>query len=181
MATGQLLPQPPPTRDIDPDAAIRTIVEGTAAATGRDFFRALVESLAAAFDTYGAWVTEYLPHTRRLRALAFRLGDEWLDGFEQPLDGTPCQQVIDGKSQVHIPDHLLQLYPDDAEVRELGVVSYLGVPLLDAAGCVLGHLAVLDRRPLHPDPRLMAVFQIFAARAAAEHQRLAAEARVRDR
>jgi PAS domain S-box-containing protein len=57
----------------------------------------------------------------------------------------------------------------------------MGVPLLDVDGSVLGHLAVLDRRPMPADPRAEALFSIFAARATAEVQRLRAEAAVRER
>jgi hypothetical protein len=32
--------------------------------------------------THGAWVTEYLPEVERLRALAFMLGDQWIEDFE---------------------------------------------------------------------------------------------------
>lgn len=60
-------------------------------------------------------------------------------------------------------------------------VSYLGVPLMDPAGTVLGHLAVLDSRPMPKEPRLISLFQFFANRAAAEHQRLRAEAATRGR
>jgi len=60
-------------------------------------------------------------------------------------------------------------------------VSYLGVPLMDPAGTDLGHLAVLDSRPMPKEPRLISLFQIFANRAAAEHQRLRAEAATRER
>jgi hypothetical protein len=50
------------------DAAIRAILEGTAAETGERFFAALVKSLAEALGVPGAWVTEYLRDARRLRA-----------------------------------------------------------------------------------------------------------------
>jgi PAS domain S-box-containing protein len=42
-------------------------------------------------------------------------------------------------------------------------------------------MAVIDRRPIPEEPRVYAIFQIFAARAAAELQRLRAEAEVRER
>src|SRR6185369_4949670 len=48
-------------------------------------------------------------------------------------------------------------------------------------GKILGHLAVLDLRPMPPQPRAQALFRIFAARAAAELRRLRAEAQVRER
>jgi PAS domain S-box-containing protein len=57
----------------------------------------------------------------------------------------------------------------------------MGMPLLDLDSKILGHLAVLDLRPMPHEPRTQALFQIFAARAAAELRRLRAEAQVRER
>jgi PAS domain S-box-containing protein len=172
---------PPPLHGLDESAALRSIVEGTATHTGSDFFATLVENLARVMNTHGAWVTEYLPESRRLRALAFWLGGEWVRDFEHAIDGTPCAEVVDGRRFVHIPDNVIDLYPEDDPGREAGAVSYMGVPLLDVDGTVVGHLAVLDRRPMPSEPRAAALFRIFAARATAEVQRLRAEARVRER
>ena len=58
-----------PLAGLNEEAALRTLLEGTAAETGTRFFAALVENLAKALGTHGAWVTEYFPQTRRLRAL----------------------------------------------------------------------------------------------------------------
>ncbi len=166
---------------IGDEAALRLVIEGTASETGTDFFRALVKNLAAVMGTAGAWVTEYLPDARRLRAPAFWLNGSFLDGYETPIDGTPCQAVVEGKRLVHIPDRILDLYPDEPDLKPLNAVSYLGVPLLDADGAVMGHLAVLDTKPLPPEPRLISLFEIFAARAAAEQRRLKIERQVRER
>jgi PAS domain S-box-containing protein len=171
----------PPLHDIDVDAALRTILEGTATETGEQFFKALVKSLASALNTHGAWVTEYFPEYRRLKALAFWMGEQWLDGWEMVVDGTPCERVIDQRCLIHIPDNLLNIYWDDPDVKTVGAASYMGMPLLDVDGKILGHLAILDKRPMPPEPRAQALFQIFAARAAAELRRLRAEAQVRER
>jgi PAS domain S-box-containing protein len=171
----------PPLQDIDVDAALRTILEGTATETGEQFFKALVKSLAAALNTHGAWVTEYFPESRRLRALAFWMGEQWLDGWEMVVDGTPCERVIDQRCLIHIPDNLLNIYWDDPDVKAVGAASYMGMPLLDLDGKILGHLAILDKRPMPPEPRTQTLFQIFAARAAAELRRLRAESQVRER
>jgi PAS domain S-box-containing protein len=166
----------------DPDqaAALRSLVEGTATETGERFFAALVENLARALRTHGAWVTEYVAERRLLRGLAFWLGGRWVEGYEHSVDGTPCQAVIEGRRLVHYPDRILEIYPDVPELQAIGAVSYLGVPLLDLDGKVLGHLAVLDTRPMPKDPQILALFRIFAARAAAELQRLRAESEVRE-
>ena len=171
----------PPLQDIDVDAALRTILEGTATETGEQFFKALVKKLAAALNTHGAWVTEYFPESRRLKALAFWMGEQWLEGWEMVVDGTPCERVIDERCLIHIPDNLVEIYGNDPDVQAVGAASYMGMPLLDLNGAILGHLAVLDLRPMPHEPRAQVLFQIFAARAAAELRRLRVEAQVRER
>lgn len=47
-----------PLRDLDEKAALRTILDGTSTETGKRFFQALVQNLAKALKTHGAWVTE---------------------------------------------------------------------------------------------------------------------------
>jgi PAS domain S-box-containing protein len=171
----------PPLSGLDENTALRSIVEGTATETGARFFAALVESLARVLNTHGAWVTEYVPETRRLRALAFWLGGKLVEDFEHAIDGTPCEVVVEARRFVHIPDNVLVLYPNDEPGIAAGAVSYMGVPLLNVDGSVLGHLAVLDRRPMPAEPRAEALFRIFAARATAEVRRLHAERELRER
>jgi PAS domain S-box-containing protein len=163
----------------DENAALRSILEGTASETGERFFTALVQHLAAALSTQGAWVTEYLEESRRLRSLAFWLGGEFRTNAEYDIGGTPCGKVIEDSTLVHFENHLADLFPDEGDLKDMGAVSYLGVPLKDLQGRILGHLAVVDSRPMPAEPRVLTVFQIFAARAAAELQRLRAESEVR--
>ena len=170
-----------PLAGLDEGVALRRILEGTADETGERFFAALVENLAKALSTHGAWVTEYLQESRRLRALAFWMDGQWVQDYEVDIAGTPCEQVIDTADLVHFPDRLLELYPKNFDIKAIGAVSYLGMPLKDTDGRILGHLAVIDRRPIPEEPRVLALFNIFAARATAEMRRLRAEKQVRER
>jgi PAS domain S-box-containing protein len=170
-----------PLHDVDEDVALRALVEGTASATGERFFAALVLNLARALNTNGAWVTEYLQEANRLRALAFWMDGNWVEGYEVDITGTPCEAVIRQADLVHFPDRLLELYPHDPDITGGGFVSYMGVPLKDFDGRILGHMAVIDRRPMPQVPRAQALFQIFSVRAAAELQRKNAETKLRER
>ncbi len=165
--------QTPP--DLEDEGALQTILEGTGAGTGEGFFKALAQNLARALKAHGAWVTEYLPESRKLRALAFFINGEWVEGHEYALDGTPCGAVIENSALIHFPDRLAEQYPSDPHVSNSSAVSYMGVPLLDTDGGILGHLAVIDRRPMPKQPKVLAIFRIFAARAAADLRRLRAE------
>jgi PAS domain S-box-containing protein len=161
------------------DAALRLVVEGTVSETGGDFFRALVRNLAQALGTTGAWVTEYLPQEKKLRALAMWLEGEFIESYEYFIAGTPCCQVVEDRTLIHIPERLIELFPQDGDLVPLNAVSYLGMPLVDTDGSVMGHISVLDSKPMPRDPRAISLFQIFATRAAAEHRRLKMEQEVR--
>lgn len=168
-----------PLRIRDENETLRAILQGTATHTGERFFESLVENLSRTLGTYSAWVTEYLPATRQLRSLAF-----WVDGRLEPnfvvdIEGTPCAAVVQTTDLVHYPDNIVEIYPQSDTVRDFKAASYMGAPLLDPQGRVIGNLAVLDRRPMPAEQRAVAIFKVFANRAAAELQREKAERALR--
>jgi PAS domain S-box-containing protein len=126
-------------------------------------------------------VTEWLPDQRRLRALSFWVGDGYFGDFEYAIADTPCAPVIDERRLFLVPERVIELYAHDPSLETLGAVSYMGVPLLDTDGSILGHLAILDDKPMSEDQRALAVFHIFANRAAAELRRLRRDRDLRDR
>jgi formate hydrogenlyase transcriptional activator len=159
-------------------AALRSIVEGTATATGDEFFQALVENLAAAMNTRFAFVAEFLGGIRAA-TLAYWENGKLLPRVEWDLPGTPCEDVVFG-TLCHHPTGVARKFPKDEYMVQMKIESYLGVPLRDMAGNTLGHLAVFDDRPMPPEPRKLFIFRIFAARAAAELMRLNAEKQLRE-
>ena len=138
-------------QDLDVDQALGLIVEGTAAETGTRFYDALVQSLAATLNTTGAWVTEYVEELERLRAISFWINGEWITDYEYDLPGTPCALVIKESRLVHVPDNVSQLFPNDPDLKSFGAVSYMGFPLLDDNGRVLGHVAVSTQNHCPPN------------------------------
>ena len=167
--------------EIEADVALKAVLEGTVRATGAHFFEALVRNLATTLNVYGAWVSEYLPEKHRFRAIALWLGGEMLNNYEMEIVGSPCEVVFHELKLVHFAEEVQDLFGTYEAVRNMGAVSYMGVPLLDVDNNIMGHMAVMDRNPMPAQPRLKAMFEIFAARAAAELQRLRAETEVQAR
>src|SRR6516162_9080491 len=161
--------EPVPPADPAEVAALRAIVEGTARHTGDEFFRSLVRNLSAATGVASTFVAEFAGSNTRVRSIAYWTDGAFIENVEWDLAGTPCEDVVKG-NLCHHPTGVTGKFPDDKGLA--GTESYLGVPLRDAAGHVLGHLAVYDSKPMPPEPRLLFTFQIFAARAAAELDRL---------
>ncbi len=168
---------------------LRSIVAGTVSVTGVDFFRSLVRSLAQALGVRYAFISECMdaPPTRG-RSFAFWQGNEFGEEFEYTFHGTPCERILGSKSYQCFPAQIQALFPEEKdELEAMAAQSYAGIPLLTSTGELLGHLAVLDDKPMASDDvphhtlreRDRAILEIFAARAAAEMERLQVEDELR--
>jgi PAS domain S-box-containing protein len=165
----------------DDHVALRAIVEGTATETGEGFFKALVEALGNALGTIGAWVATFDAESTRLRTVSLKLRGRFVDNLAYDVMGTPCQVAIDERRIVHFPERVVELFNHHPMLVAEGAVSYMGVPLIDSHGTVIGQLAVLDDKPMPAVPEVSDLFRIFASRATAELERMAADRAVRER
>ena len=155
------------------EETFRAIVVGTASATGTDFFPSLVRHMAAALNARFAFITA-CDDGKRAKSLAFWNRDHFGDNFEFDIADTPCMKVLHGEV-CHYREGLQQLFPKDTGLADWGAESYLGVPMLDTGGRVIGHIAILDTSPMDRNERAIDLVKIFAARAAAELKRQRAE------
>jgi transcriptional regulator with GAF, ATPase, and Fis domain len=156
---------------------LRLLAAGTAAASGDEFFRSLAKHAALTLGARYAFVAESLSALES-RSLAYWEGSGFGEGFSYRFPGTPCQRVAEG----HVCStrtQLRELYPEDLWLQQIGVDSYVGVPMTTADGRVLGHLAVLHSEPMEPSPEQLTVLQIFAARGCAELERVQTERALR--
>ena len=159
---------------------LRAIETGMAAAIGGDFFRTLVRNLAQALQVRYAFVAECLAEPgitcsrKRVRSRAFWNSGEFGADFEYDVPGTPCAAVLDGEVCHHASD-VQSRFPADTGLVDMGAVSYLGLPLTASDGAVVGHLAILDTKPMNRPELALSVMRLSAGRAGAELERLRAE------
>jgi Nif-specific regulatory protein len=160
------------------ERTLKEIVEGTAPVTGSDFFYSMVQHLAQAIPVKYALVTECADLQKtRARTLAFWNGKAFAENFEYDVKDTTCEKVYQGEVSFYAAE-LQKLFPLETALVDLGAESYIGLPMYSTSGEFIGHLAVLDDRPMN-EPRGMDVLKIFAARAAAELERQKAELELR--
>jgi PAS domain S-box-containing protein len=167
-------PEPHPSAPGDELALVLRLVQETARATGESFFQSVVRNLSGALGVAYAFVAEFAGSPDRVRTLAFWGRGALQENVEYELAGTPCEEVTRGERCHHVAG-LQRAFPRDTMLVDIGAEGYLGVPLLGRGGEVLGHLAVLHTGPMPLDARRLAIFEIFAARGAAELERLRLE------
>jgi PAS domain S-box-containing protein len=163
------------TRDISDrkrsEESLQALVAGTASVTGEEFFPALVRHLVNALGVGYALVAEKLDQQPdRVVSLAFWEIDRLGENFEYELANTPCELVYEDEVRC-FAHNLQQLFPQSQDVMAMKLESYLGMPILDTSGNVIGHLCVFDTKPILQQEYAQAILKIFAARATAELQR----------
>jgi signal transduction histidine kinase len=154
----------------------RSIIEGTSASTGEDFFRSLVRSLTKALEADFALVGELAPDRNSIRTLAICADGQLIENSVQDLRGTLSANVVDANASRYAVG-IERLLPGNGRP---GRLTYLGARLMDESGETLGVISVLHRHPLAnnvTDPQSM--LKVFAARASAELTRLRAERALR--
>jgi len=128
---------------------LRTVAEGTAGAVGDEFLRGLVRHVALAFDAKFAFVAEADdPTGQHVRVVSGWYAGGWMDEpFEYDTGGKPCALVVE-RAVVAFPEALTTRFPAAKPAIDMGLESYLAICLRAADGTHLGHVAVMDARPM---------------------------------
>ncbi len=148
---------------------MRQVQEEIARNRGEEFFPGLVRAIAETLGVKYALVSECTDRRReRVRALAYWAAGAPAPEFEYDVANTTCERVIREAKTTYFATDVQQLFPEESALAAMDACSYLGTPLIDASGGVIGHLFVIHDSPL-PNPDVArSVLTVTAARAAAE-------------
>ena len=143
--------------------------------TGEAFFRACVKSLALFLEVRYVAIAE-VKNNETVQTLAFWKGEDFRENLEYNLAGTPCANILAGNQICRYPHSIQSLFPEDPLLCVLEAESYVGIPILDPQGNLLGLIAVIDTKPIEQELKIQtSILEIFAARAGAEMERIQAE------
>lgn len=101
-----------------------------------------------------------------------------LENFSYELRGTPCLNVYSGKRVCIHEKAVASLFPDDKLLTDMGVQCYIGAPILNKDGALLGLIVLLDDKELKDVDTLSALCEFFAARISGEFLRMEGESRL---
>ncbi|MGK7888040.1 MAG: response regulator [Leptolyngbyaceae cyanobacterium] len=150
------------------ETQLQKLIEGTAAATGQDFFPVLAQHLAEALDVSYAIVAELVDG--QLQTLAVWGMDPFSPLCPPSVQETPCLRSLQ-EGMFSCESGVQQLFPRDTGLVVLSVDSYLGIALHNSQGEAIGNLCILDQQPIRAPQRAEQILRVFAARAAAELER----------
>ncbi|MEM7115769.1 MAG: GAF domain-containing sensor histidine kinase, partial [Chloroflexota bacterium] len=107
----------------------------------------------------------------RVKTLAFWLDHMWVDETSYDLDSAPCAQVIEQESLCY-REGLTAVYPFYCQQLGVHAEHYIGLPLKTAAGQTVGHITLLDDRPISLPAAEWMIWSAILARAGIELERM---------
>jgi signal transduction histidine kinase/ActR/RegA family two-component response regulator len=135
---------------------------------GEDFLHVLVEDLQRRLDVAFVFLGDLVgPDWERITTIAIAGRAGLLPNITYDLAGTPCERVASGEVCVH-PSGVLGLYPHDKLAHEMGMDSYVGSPLCDEHGRIVGMIGASDTRPIESPETALGVLLEYATRIAGE-------------
>ena len=137
----------------------------------RHFFNLCLTELTHLFSAKYAFIGLFSNEDKsRIKTYVIWAGDRFIENFEYALEGTPCQDVLNLEVEL-IDSNAAGKYPRDAMLRQMGIESYFGAPLISPDGVMMGLVSVMHTAAMTPAPHFRAILQIFANRIALEIQR----------
>ena len=113
-------------------------------------------------------------HSNDVRTLTICQEGKLVENFSYNLEGTPCEKVVRNGYCFH-PTGVQQAFPRDTMLSDMGIDSYMGIPLFSSAGQPLGLVSLLNDKPFPFPDQAKTILEIIAARSGAELERMQAE------
>jgi len=150
---------------------LRKIAEGVSASTSEDFLRSLARHLSEVLEIDFVFVGLLAGDNHdRVKTVVALMDGEIVENFEYDIENTPCESVMK-LGVISCASGVQSRFPRDRQLVEMGVESYLGMALRDAAGQAFGLVSVMDRAVMKNIETHESLLQIFTSRAAAEMER----------
>ena len=161
------------------EAALNTLVKSMVGTTGVDSLHTITENVASWLGADCVLLSEVLPDRKQLVARSMILDGNRVTAFSCSLPGTPCNAVTE-QGFLFYGDNLGQLFPAAEAVADHGFKAYIGTPLRDSAGNVVGVLSAFFRTAQKSTAGYREILDIMAVKAAAEIERSRIEQTLRE-
>jgi GAF domain-containing protein len=90
--------------------------------------------------------------------------EPWLSRREAPLSHSFCQHAVAAREPLIVDDARRHpILKDNLAIRDMNIVAYAGVPLIDSDGHALGTLCTIDDRPRQWSPHQVELLKDIAA------------------
>lgn len=154
------------------------LTERTSRYSGQKFFNELTKYLARKLSMSYCFIAKVNEKDHSAEVLSIYSHDKKLKNFSYNLKNTPCEKCLDSNSPFIIQNKALEKFPKDKALSDLGISTYLGIPITDIEKNRLGILVLMDEKPQPYTGGLSGLLAVLSDRVGAELSRLNFENRL---
>jgi len=152
------------------EAILRNIIEGVSNNYGKQFFDVITLKMHEVIGADFTFIARLDHDAYESRTISLVANGAIVDNIVYSLKDTPCANVADNSVCMY-PDDITHLFPSDQLLIDMGIKGYIGTPLIDSNGNVMGLTVALYQHPIQNPEFTETVFQIFNGRISAEIER----------
>ncbi|WP_241242246.1 ATP-binding protein [Thalassotalea sp. G2M2-11] len=146
---------------------------------GSDFFNSLTWQLHQLIGADYTFIAR-VDLSRRISSTISLVAEHKIaENIEYSLDNTPCANVTDDDVCIY-PEDITHLFPNDQMLIDLAIEGYVGTPLHDSSGKVMGLIVALYKNKIEYPNVISDLFELFAGRISAEIERSEKEKQLRE-
>lgn len=152
------------------DKVLPSIIKSLKTSYGKDFFNSLTLQLDLAIGADYTFIAKVDKTHHISRTICLASGGQILDNIEYALQNTPCADVSGDKICIY-PQNVCNAYPHDQLLIDMKIEGYVGVPLHDSTGEVIGIVVALYEEEITDSEFVLQLFELFSGRISAEIER----------
>ena len=154
------------------DQAISLINKRMVKGTSQEHLNNLVLALSEVFDITHAFIASPNKELTFNTTLAFTALKEVHPSVTYNLTKAPCLKIYQTKKPVIYTDHVDKIYPNNNAIKIWNGKSYLGFPLFDDKGEVIGNFSFINNKAITNLNLVQEIMGLYATWASSEFQRL---------
>lgn len=150
------------------------IIEKIDVKFGQDFFDELTLQLDKVISSDYTFIARLNLDKHTSTTVSLVADGALVDNFEYSLSGTPCDDVANDSVCLY-PKDVCKYFPEDQLLVDMKIEGYLGTPLYDSQGQVMGIVVALYKQEVVDQEITLALFKLFSSRIASEFERIKRE------
>lgn len=148
---------------------------------GQDCFEYMVKTIAKLLNVkYSIIGRLKIDNPYQIDTIAVCFEGQIVDNTSYSLLNTPCAQVIVDNTICFYESGLAALFPQNTTLSQMGIESYVGIPVRDLKGKAVGIILLEDDKPLIDTPEKRMLLEAFAMRISTEIEHTRTELQLRE-
>ena len=129
------------------DLFFKQINDSLSVNTGPSYFSEFTKFCCENLDVKFALVGIYNLEKNEVDTISFRADNVEVHDYKYNLENTPCDVVLKG-GDCSYSENVQNYFPIDKDLKKFGIISYLGIPLIDENKLPIGIIALMDYKPM---------------------------------